>query len=61
MNKSLYVYRSNRVIKIKDGITLDALKESGYFISIPDTIVCSSVPLKCYNGKVGTNGHCTRY
>ena len=44
MSKSLYVYRFNRVIKIKDGITLDTLKESGYFIKHPDTIVCSSVP-----------------
>ena len=44
MTKRLYVYRSNRVIKIKDGITLDTLKESGYFDKHPDTIVCSSVP-----------------
>ena len=44
MTKSLYVYRSNRVIKIKDGIDLDTLKESGYFDKHPDTIVCSSVP-----------------
>jgi hypothetical protein len=44
MNKSLYVYRSNRVIKIKDGITIDDLKESGYFEKHPDTIVCSSNP-----------------
>jgi hypothetical protein len=44
MSKLLYVYRSNRVIKIKDGITLDTLKESGYFIKHPDTVVCSSNP-----------------
>ena len=44
MNKSIYVFRSNRVIKIKDGIDLNILKESGYFIKHPDIIVCSSNP-----------------
>jgi len=44
MNKSIYVFRSNRVIKIKDGINLNILKESGYFIKHPDIIVCSSNP-----------------
>ena len=44
MTKSLYVYRFNRVIKIKDGIDLNTLKESGCFIKHPETIVCSSVP-----------------
>jgi len=41
----LYVYRNNRIIKIKPEIrTIDELKNAGYFDRHPDTKICKGKP-----------------
>jgi hypothetical protein len=44
MTKKLYVYRSNRIQAIKDGITAQDLRNNGYFERHPDAVICSGQP-----------------
>jgi len=65
MSKSLYVYRSNRVIKIKDGIDLEYPQEKNQYILLSSILTLSFVrlvpPQNVHNGKMGRKWHCTRY
>jgi hypothetical protein len=40
----MYIYRDNKVRKIKDGITLTELRLSGYFDKHPSAVVCNKPP-----------------
>ncbi len=40
----MYIYRDKQVRKVKDGMTLESLKSSGYFERHPDAVVCNKPP-----------------
>jgi hypothetical protein len=69
----MYIYRDNKIRKIKDGTTLEQLKSTGYFDRHPNAIVCNKPPTRkalenyCNDGiaraidgcKVEPDGHCS--
>jgi hypothetical protein len=40
----MYIYRNSTVKKIKEGLTFEDLKSSGYFVKHPDAVVCNKPP-----------------